>query len=86
MGCCGLHVDLWDFLGKILVGWKLSQCSLRLEFYKLGQIEVNVCHCNGNLMRTTHVHEIQTQSFKMVAILCLLHCFYVFFKLCNSSC
>jgi len=52
MGCCGLHVDLWGFLGKILVGVgikgsKLSQCSLRLEFYKLGQIEVNVCHCNG---------------------------------------
>ncbi len=64
MVCCGFHTDLWE--GKILVGvgmegWKLSQCSLRLEFYKLGQIEVNVCHCDGNLMRTTHVHDIQTQ-------------------------
>lgn len=86
----------WDVVDFMLIcgiswarfwwGWKLSQCSLRLEFYKLGQIEVNVCHCNGNFMRTTHVHDIQTQWFKMVAILCLLHCFCVFFwYICMSS-
>jgi hypothetical protein len=73
---CGISFFGQHFGGGVgMEGWKLSHCSLRLEFYELDEIEVKVCHFNGNLMRSTHVYDIQTQWFKMVAILCLVHSF-----------